>query len=293
MRSTPIVVAHGGTDSHTDENDGPEAACARALERLDQGHDALEAAVSAVEVLEADGRTIELDAGVMDTEGRLGAVAGVEEVVHVVRLARHVADTPHVLIVGRGATDLAKVLGLHQPFEPTEKVRRMFADYVKQLDAAGPPRGPQPDTESDAGRALVKRYWNYAVPWQQMVDQHGHGTVGAVVRDAEGRFAVAVSTAGSPPSLRGRVADIPLVGCGFYAGPKGAVACSGIGEHNVRHLAAFRVVQWLEQGMALREALERGLQFIPPGLQAGMIGVTATEAEVASRRPMAHARRGR
>ena len=123
---------------------------------MGSGEDVLEAAVSAVEVMEADGRygagrggylsmdgkTIELDAGVMDTRGRLGAVAGVEEVVHAVRLARRVADTPHVLIVGTGATELARKLGLQQRFEPTEKVRKEFREYVEKLEKAGPPQGP-------------------------------------------------------------------------------------------------------------------------------------------------------
>ncbi len=306
MAQTPFAVTHGGTDSKTDECDGCEAAARKAIERLRHGEDALEAAVSAVEVMEADGRfgagrgcylsmdgkTLEMDAAVMDTRGRLGAVAGVEEVVHAVRLARHVADTPHVMIVGEGARGLARTLGLHQPFEPTAKVRKQFREYLQMLQDAGPPQGPADDTESDAGRALVKKYWNYDIPWQQVMDRYGHGTVGAVVRDGEGGFAVAVCTGGSMPALRGRVADIPLVGCGFYAGPRGAVACSGIGEHNVRHLTAFRVYQWIEQGMPLREALQRGMDLTPPGLQAGMIGITATEAEAVSRKPMAHAKTG-
>ncbi len=299
-----MVVTHGGTDSKTEYSDGCEAAGRRALERLAGGDDVLEAAVSAVEVMEADGRfgagrggylsmdgqTIELDAAVMDTRGRLGAVAGAEEVVHAVRLARHVADTPHVLIVGTGATELARRLGLHQPFEPTEKVRKEYREYVEMLEKAGPPQGPADDTESDAGRALVKKFWNYGVPWQQVMDRYGHGTVGAVVRDGQGHFAVAVSTAGSMPALRGRVADIPLIGCGFYAGPAGAVACSGIGEHNVRHLTAYRVYQWIEQGMPLREALERGMNLTPEGLQSGMIGITHDAAEVISRKPLASAK---
>jgi L-asparaginase / beta-aspartyl-peptidase len=134
--------------------------------------------------------------------------------------------------------------------------------------------------------------WNYVVPWQQVMDQYGHGTVGAVVRDGRGGFAVAASTGGSMPALRGRVADVPLVGCGFFAGPAGAVACTGIGEHNVRHQTALRVYQWIEGGMPLREALQRGMAMVPGDLQSGLIGITATEADVVSRRPMAHAKLG-
>lgn len=297
-----MVVTHGGTDSKLEHCDGCEKAARRALEKLQRGDDALEAAVAAVEVLEADGRygaglgaplgmdgrTVQMDAAVMDTRGRLGAVAAIEEVPHPVRVARHVAETPHCLLVGEGAVDFARTLGLHQPFQPNEKVRKEFEDYVHKLQQAGPPQGPADDTEGDAGRALVKRFWNYPTPWQQVMDEFGHGTVGAVVC-CEGEMAVAVSTGGSMPALRGRVADIALVGCGFYAGAKAALACSGIGEHNVRHLTALRVHQWIEQGMPLREALQKGVELTPAGLQSAMIGVTADDAQVFSRRPMAHA----
>lgn len=298
------VVAHGGTDSQPDAADGCEKAIERALQRLSEGADALEAAVAAVEVLEADGRygaglgaplgmdgrTIQMDAAVMDTQGRLGAVAAIEEVVHPVRVARRVADTPHCLLVGQGAIDFARKIGLHQPFEPNEKVRHEFREYVHKLEHAGGPKGDANDTEGDDGRALVKQFWNYPVPWQQVMDDYGHGTVGVVVQ-AHGQFAVAVSTGGSMPALRGRVADIALVGCGFYAGPAGAVACSGIGEHNVRHQTARTVYQWLEGGMRLEDALREGIDLTPPGLQSGMIGITHDDMQAIARRPWASATR--
>jgi L-asparaginase/beta-aspartyl-peptidase (threonine type) len=296
------VVTHGGTDSKVEHADGCEKAARRALDKLQRGDDALEAAVAAVEVLEADGRygaglgsplgmdgkTIQMDAAVMDTRGRLGAVAAIEEVPHPVRVARHVAETPHCLLVGPGATDFARVLGLHQPFQPNERVSKEFQEYVHKLQQAGAPQGPANDTEGDAGRALVKRFWNYPTPWQQVMDAFGHGTVGAVVY-CDGELAVAVSTGGSMPALRGRVADIALVGTGFYAGPKAALACSGIGEHNVRQLTALQVHQWIEGGMPLHEALQKGVDLTPPGLQSAMIGVTADDARLVARRPMAHA----
>ncbi|MEW6706336.1 MAG: isoaspartyl peptidase/L-asparaginase [Pseudomonadota bacterium] len=297
-----MVVTHGGTDSKVEHCDGCQRAAVRALQKLDAGEDALEAAVAAVEVLEEDGRygaglgaplgmdgkTLQMDAAVMDSRGRLGAVASIEQVVHPVRVARMVAHTPHCLLVGEGATEFARRIGLHQPFEPNAKVRKEFEEYVHKLQQAGDPKGPADDTEGDEGRALVKKFWNYRRPWQEVMDEFGHGTVGAVVH-CDGRFAVAVSTGGSMPALRGRVADIPLVGCGHFAGARAALACSGIGEHNVRHLTASTVYRWIEAGMPLREALQRGAELTPPGLQSAMIGVTHDDAQLFARRPMAHA----
>jgi hypothetical protein len=61
------------------------------------------------------------------------------------------------------------------------------------------------------------------------------------------------------PSLLGRVGDTPIIGSGFYAGPLGAVAATGIGEQIVRHLLARTVYGWIEDGMPLEQALKRGV----------------------------------
>lgn len=297
-----MVVTHGGTDSKPEENDGAEAAAQRAIDALERGEDALEAAVAAVVSLEADGRfgagrgsplamdgrSIQMDAAVMDNRGRLGVTAGLQHVVHAVKVARQVAETPHVMLVGEGATRFAERLGLRETVQPTRKVREDFREYVKKLEAAGDAQGPADDTEGDAGRALVKRFWNYDVPWQRVMDEFGHGTVGAVVF-ADGHCAVAVSTGGSMPALLGRVADIGVVGCGFFADDHAAVACSGIGEHNVRHQTALKVAQWVAEGVPLQQALDRGRDLTPQGLQSALIGVGAQDAAISMREPMAHA----
>lgn len=295
-----MIVTHGGTEAPPEQRDGCEHAAREGLAAMRHSGSALDAVVVAVAALEADGRydagigsllgmdgrTIEMDAAVMDSKGRLGAVAALQEVRHPVKVARRVADTPHVLLVGQGALHFAIRIGLHAPFQPTEQARQHFRDYVKEMQQAGK-GGSADDTESDAGKALVKEFWNYPVPWQAAVDRAGHGTVGAVARDASGAFAVAVSTGGSPPSLLGRVADTPLIGCGFFAGVHGAVACTGIGEHVVRHMLASTVYRWIEGGMALKEALQRGIDLIPEGLSIGLIAVDRHGAETAAREPMA------
>jgi L-asparaginase/beta-aspartyl-peptidase (threonine type) len=83
------IVVHGGAGSPRAHDDGCRLAARRAVEELSLGADALEAAVGAVVAMEADGRfnagsgavlcmdgaTVEMDASIMDTRGRLGAVA--------------------------------------------------------------------------------------------------------------------------------------------------------------------------------------------------------------------------
>src|SRR5437867_747958 len=115
------VVTHGGAGSGPETQDGCVAAAEKAARLLAKGGEALEAAIAAVVHLEDDGRfnagtgaslrmdgeTVELDASVMDTRGRLGAVAGLRRTRNPILVARAVAQTPHWLIAGEGATRFA------------------------------------------------------------------------------------------------------------------------------------------------------------------------------------------
>lgn len=115
-------------------------------------------------------------------------------------------------------------------------------------------------------------------------------TVGAVALDWDGHFAVATSTGGSAPALPGRVGDTPIPGCGYYAGPLAAIAATGVGEHIVARMLAREVYGWIENGMPLQQALDRGIASMPAAFSAGLIGVTRTESAIASNRDMpAHA----
>jgi L-asparaginase/beta-aspartyl-peptidase (threonine type) len=108
-----------------------------------------------------------------------------------------------------------------------------------------------------------------------------------VVRDRSGAFAVATSTGGAAPSLLGRVGDTPIIGCGFYAGPHGAVAATGTGEYIVRQLLSRTVYDWIAGGMPLQQALERGISLIPQEIDVGLIAVSRGEAGSKCNRGMA------
>ena len=148
---TATIVVHGGAGAPTSLNDGCEAAAAAAAAKLRDGADALGAAVEAVVVMENDGRfnagsgavlrvdgeTLELDAGVMDSTGRLGAVAAVRRVCNPVLVARRVADTPHILLAGEGATAFAKAVGLEAELVPSDRARERHRRLVEHLASGG------------------------------------------------------------------------------------------------------------------------------------------------------------
>ena len=292
LPGAPVVVAHGGAGAAAELEDGCLHAVHAGAAALRNCLDAMSAAIAAVVALEADGRfnagsgasirldgeTVELDAAVMDSTGRLGAVAGLQHARHPVLVAQQVSTTPHWLLVGAGAQAFAAQFSLTGNHVPSETARKRHAERMAALAntwrAAGEKAGP------------MQRFWNYAMPWEDAMKRWGSGTVGAVVRDADGRFAVATSTGGSMPALRGRVGDTPIVGCGFYAGPAGAVAATGIGEAIVRTLLAATVYRWIEADVPLDEALARGIARIPSDVDVGLIAVSASEAGGASNHGM-------
>lgn len=119
------VIAHGGAGSSGDLTGGVRAAAEAAFHFLETGGKALDAVVEAVKTLEDDGRynagvgsllrldgkTIEMDAAIMDSAGALGAVIAIRKVKNPVLIARAVSKTPHVALAGKGAEVFARKLG--------------------------------------------------------------------------------------------------------------------------------------------------------------------------------------
>lgn len=288
------VAVHGGVGNPTPSEECVAAAQA-GLDRLHGGEDALAAAIAAVVVLEdnphfnagtgsclaLDGETIELDAAIMDSGGRLGAVACLTKTKNPVLVARAVADTPHHFLAGEGATRFARLAGFIEHEVVTEQACRAHRRVLAELNDPST-REFMPGKPNE----LYQRYWNFALPWDEALLRYGSGTVGAVAVDGQGRLAVATSTGGSTPMLLGRVGDTPLPGCGYYAGPAGAIACTGIGEFILHRLLAYRVYREIEAGKPLRDALDEALDAFPDEVPVGLIGATRDEIAVASNEPI-------
>jgi L-asparaginase/beta-aspartyl-peptidase (threonine type) len=290
------IVVHGGASSPRDYDDGCVRAAHAAADELLLSADALEAALAAVTTMEDDGRfnagcgsvlcldgaSVEMDASVMDTRGRLGAVACVQGVKNPVLLARAVADSPHWLLAGEGAKRFADAIRHPAWHQISERQRAAHEKVLRSLAGTVP---AMPGVDNHA----FLRFWNYQSPLD-LPEHAACDTVGAVVRAPDGHFAVAVSTGGSAPSLFGRVGDTPIIGSGFYAGPHGAVAATGIGEQIVRHLLARTVYGWIEDGLPLEQALRRGVGLFDPAVAVGLIAVSRGESGAHSNRPMPQAR---
>ena len=276
----PAAVAHAGAGSQRALMDGTDRAVAKALATLAGGAPALEGALAGVVVLEddprfnagtganirLDGKTIQMDAACMDGEsGLFGAVAAIERVRNPVLVARKVMDTPHLLIVGEGATRFARALGFPD-YDPTCPENRAKLDRVRRLLKGADPR------LVDAWKGYDwQKAWNFPTPLKEALGTPD--TVGCVTRDAQGRFAAAISTGGTTLTLYGRVGDVPMYGAGIYAGPKGAVACTGHGEEIIRQLVAKAVYDRRARGLSAQQAVDRTLAAFPATIDLGLIAV--------------------
>ena len=262
----PVVVVHGGVRVSPPDSEDPEADN-RAVERLKQiaqaayrqlevGGSAVDAVELAVRLMEEDPLfnagygsalnlrgEVEVDASIMDGRTlRAGAVGGVKGVLHAVTLARAVMErTPHVLLVGEGAREFARLLGIGGD---DDLVHERRIEYRKRLLEAI--KSGKTERRFRAIRELLPLYG--------VAD-----TVGAVALDAEGGLAAATSTGGLTLKLPGRVGDSAIIGAGTYASRRGACSGTGIGEAAMLVLGAYRVVQGIEEGLAPQDAAEKVL----------------------------------
>jgi L-asparaginase / beta-aspartyl-peptidase len=139
--------------------------------------------------------------------------------------------TPHVLMSGAGAQELAHREGL--TFMPTD----WFMTARRREQLTGIPPSSQVESESTSG------------------------TVGAVALDGEGHLAAATSTGGTTGQLAGRVGDTPLVGAGTWADDRScAVSATGDGEALMLSVFAHEVdalvrLAGLSLGAACQQAL--------------------------------------
>ncbi|MHA1934017.1 MAG: isoaspartyl peptidase/L-asparaginase family protein [Candidatus Thorarchaeota archaeon] len=248
----PVVVVHGGAtvfkkDTHDDILQAVNQAAKSGMCCLENGGSALDAAETAVWVLEEtelftagrgacknlDGE-IEVDAIVMDGN-RLesGAVMSVRDIIHPVSLARYVLErTPNSQFVSSGANRL----------------------YGKMIE-----EGYRKETNSlRTGKAPIAE---------------GCDTVGCLAVDTNGRIAAASSTSGWPGKLPGRVGDSPIVGAGLYANELAGACCTGKGEQILRIVMGRMAVYYVEEGLDVSDAAKKIMKVLREKTsgQAGII----------------------
>lgn len=251
----------------------------RAMRVLEDTGDTLEAAVSGVNLVEADPDdmtvgfgglpnaegVVQLDSQVWHGPSRgAGAVAALEGFVHPSRVAVAVMRyTDHVLLVGEGAARFARELGFEQTELLTDATRRRWLawraglsdrdDYLAPEESGEPvtgfedPGGPgavEPAEEERAGSLDpaegARSSWDGVRPW---------GTIHLAAVNAEGEVSAVTTTSGLFFKVPGRVGDSPLPGCGCYADADvGAAGSTGRGEAVIKTVGAHTIIEEMRRG---------------------------------------------
>ena len=232
MKESFSLIIHGGAGSleHLKrEGKGPEIMdsvrriLAGGRHILENGGTALDAVEYCAAELEDDplynaGRgsvlneygEVEMDAAIMNGATLdAGAIAGITTIKNPIKLARQVLErSEHVMLIGKGAQEFAKVCGLR-----TMPDDYFFVDHrVQQWREAQKLGGMMLDHED-------------AAPPKKL------GTIGAVAKDIKGNLAAATSTGGIVNKRWGRGGDSPIIGAGVFADNETcAVSATGYGE---------------------------------------------------------------
>lgn len=282
----PCVLTHAGVGCPNDRCDGPEAAASSAMNILAAGGDdaTLRAVIEATVILEDDPRfnagtgsnfrmdgSLQQDAIVATDDGRIGAVACIENTRNPIRVARLVMDTPHTMLSGRGAIDFARRNGHPEIDASSPRSHERLRQARERLNA----RQFKPTEMRWADYDLSK------LP-RELFGGELHGTVGAVARDQHGRFAVACSTGGTSMMMPGRIGDSPIFGAGVMVGPAGAVCATGDGEEILRRLTSMRAYLRIEAGEHPQAVAESLVAAFSAPWELGLIIVNASDYGMAA-----------
>lgn len=247
---------------------------------LDNGGSSLDAVQAAIIIMEdsplfnagkgavftADGQN-ELDASIMyGADLNTGAIAGVHHIKNPILAARMVMDkSDHVLLAGDGAEILAKQHGI-------EMVDASYFFTQKRYDQLLKIQGREETTLDHGDSALNER-----PSYNDLMDDHKYGTVGAVAIDKEGNIAAGTSTGGMTNKKYGRIGDAPLIGSGTYANNLTCgLSCTGTGEYFIRTLASHEISAKMKyENKSLKEAMHEVIfnQIGPLGGEGGIIGL--------------------
>ena len=251
------IIVHGGAGTRPGEPTKHQRALDAAAKAAAGTGSPIAAVRSAVRTLESDPRFnagvgsavqsdghIRTDAGVMTSDGRIGAACSMPGVEHAVDVADVVRrETPHVLISGVHAVDLADAYGLETGVDLwSERTRTRW----RALEG-------RPDGDLRAHVGWVRERFGGGIAHDD------HDTVGAVATDGT-RVAAATSTGGRWLALAGRVGDVPQAGSGFYCTGSGSASATGAGEDIARTNLSRRAVDLLHDGHPPEDAAGKAIE---------------------------------
>src|SRR6188474_3272874 len=259
----PCVVASGNGNRSKDA-DGVTCV-AKAFKMITKGADVLDALVAGVTIVEldpdqtgvgwsglpnADG-VVQLDASCMHgPKKQAGAVAGIEGVRAPAKVAQLVSqETDHHLLVGKGAQDFARAMGIKiEDGLINEKARGLWLEWKRRTDPLhylDPKKRAQ--AWNDAGLQMVREGLISADTFW--------GTINCDGVSPKGEICGVTTTSGLAWKIPGRAGDSPILGAGLYVdGDVGAAGSTGRGEANLYNLSSYLIVENMRRGMSPKDA---------------------------------------
>jgi len=253
-------------------------ACTRAMELLKAGADTLDAVIAGVNILELDPEETsvgygglpneegvrELDASVMHgPTRRCGAVAGIRNIKTPSLVAKLVMErTDHIMLVGEGALNFARAMGVQEEPRLTEKARLAWLVWKESLRDQGGHNnwGEGLDAPPNAKpTAWLKEIFPHAdeetLAWAREVALHPPtGTINCLALNGKGEMSGVTTTSGLAWKIPGRAGDSPIIGAGLYVDQDvGAAGSTGRGEENIRIAGAHTIVENMRHGMTPEE----------------------------------------
>jgi len=272
----PIVIAAGNGNR---SKDAEGLTCvARAFKMITSGSDVLDAVIAGVNIVELDPEdtsvgygglpnangVVQLDASVMHGPKRMGGCVACLEGVRTPSLVakKVMEETDHVLLVGKGAQDFARLMGFTIEDDlNTPLSRQRWLEWKQRTDPLHyiPPkeRGLRPGQDI-ALRELERR--GLAVTMQMAAEgkidpEHIWGTINCNGINSKAEVCGVTTTSGLAFKIPGRVGDSPILGAGLYVdGDVGAAGSTGRGELNLLSLASYTCVDEMRRGKSPKDA---------------------------------------
>ncbi len=175
---------------------------------------------------------VTLDACIMDKEGNYGAVMCVQNITHVISVARKVMeDTPHVILVGKGAEGFAYSKGFKKENLLTESSKKAWEKWKEKSE------------------------------YKPIINIENHDTIGMLAIDKKGDISGACTTSGLSYKMAGRVGDSPVIGSGLFIDNEiGGATATGMGEEVLKTVGCFLIVELMRQGKSPQEACEEAVK---------------------------------
>ena len=231
-----------------------------AVQKMLQGEDPLDAAVAGVNLVEEDPEdtsvgygglpnergVVELDSCVMHGPSHnAGAVAALQNVMYPSRVAQLVMNrTDHVLLVGKGALEFAKMHGIKEENLLTEKARKIWLAWKESLS-----------TRDDWFPPAEEDMEPWLKGWYDRFAKRDTGTINCCCLDGNGDLAGVTTTSGLSFKVPGRVGDSPIIGAGLFVdNGYGAAGSTCRGEAILLNLSSFLAVEEMRRGVSPREA---------------------------------------